>query len=82
MMCVCVCGQSVVSNSLQSHRLQPIRLLLFMEFFRQGYWSGVPFPTLGDRPDPGIKPASLASPVLAGRFFTTNASWEAIISSR
>ena len=34
------------------------------------YWSGVPFPTPGDLPDPGIKPESLVSPALAGRFFT------------
>ena len=41
---------------------------LSMEFFRQEYWSGFPIPTLGDLPDPGIKPTS---PELAGRFFTT-----------
>ena len=35
---------------------------------RQEYWSGVPSPPLGDRPDPWIKPVS---PTLAGRFFTT-----------
>ena len=33
--------------------------------------SMLPFPTLGDLPDPGIKPESLVSPVLAGRFFIT-----------
>ena len=44
---------------------------LSMEFSRQEYWSGVPFPPPGDLPYPGIKPMSLASPVLAGRFFTT-----------
>ena len=38
---------------------------------QQEYWSGFPFPPLGDLPDPGIKPASPASPALAGRFFTT-----------
>ena len=43
---------------------------LLMEFFRQEYWSEWPFPTSGDLPNPGIKPASLASPALAGRFFT------------
>ena len=32
---------------------------LSMEFPRQGYWSGMPFPTPGDLPDPGIKPISL-----------------------
>ena len=37
---------------------------------RQEYWSGLPFPTPGDLPHPGIKPTSLASPALAGRFFT------------
>ena len=31
-----------------------------MEFSRQKYWSGLPFPSLGDLPDPGIKPGSLA----------------------
>ena len=44
---------------------------LSIGFTRQEYWSGLPFPTLGDLPDPGNKPASLASPALAGRFFTT-----------
>ena len=43
---------------------------LSMEFSRQKYWSGEPFPSPGDLPDPGIEPASLASPALAGRFFT------------
>ena len=27
-----------------------------MEFSRQEYWSGLPFPSPGDLPDPGIKP--------------------------
>ena len=44
---------------------------LFMEFPRQDYWSGLPFPPPGDLPDPGIEPMCLASPALAGRFFTT-----------
>ena len=43
-----------------------------MEYFRQEYWSGVPFPTPGDLPDLGIKPASLVSPALAGGYFTIN----------
>ena len=42
---------------------------------RYEYWSGLPFPTPEDFPDPGIEPLSLASPALAGRFFTTNATW-------
>ena len=40
---------------------------LSMEFSRQEYWSGLPFPSPGDLPDPGFKPAS---PALAGEFFT------------
>ena len=50
---------------------------LSIEFSRQEYWSGVPFPPPGDLPNPGIKPACLASPALAGGFFTTRATWEA-----
>ena len=44
---------------------------LSKEFSRQNCWSRLPFPTLGDLPNPGIKPLSLASPALAGGFFTT-----------
>ena len=47
---------------------------LSMGFSRQEYWSGLPCPPPGDRPDPGIKPTSLLSPALAGRFFTTSAT--------
>ena len=46
-------------------------------FFRQEYWSRLPFPTPGNLPDPKIEPASLASPALAGRFFTTGATYKA-----
>ena len=38
-----------------------------MVFPRQEYWSGLPLPSPGDLPEPGIEPAS---PALAGRFFT------------
>ena len=41
---------------------------LSMEFSRQEYWNGLPFPPPGDLPNPGIE---LTSPALAGRFFTT-----------
>ena len=40
-----------------------------MGFFRQEYWSGLPSPSLGDLPDPGIKPVS---PELEGGFFITD----------
>ena len=45
-------------------------------FSRQEYWSGLSCPPPGDLPDPGIEPASLTSPALAGRFFTTSATQE------
>ena len=44
--------------------LQPPRLLCPWEFSRQGYWSGLPFPSPGDLPDPGIEPRST---LIAGR---------------
>jgi len=49
---------------------------LSMEFARQGYWSGLPFPSPGDLPDPGIEPMS---PSLASGFFTTEPSGKPIM---
>ena len=46
---------------------------LSMGFSRQEYCSGLPCPPPGDLPDPGTEPGSLASPPLAGKFFTTGA---------
>ena len=40
-------------------------------FSRQGSWSGLPFPSPGDLPDPGTEPISPAYPALVGRFFNT-----------
>ena len=48
---------------------------LSMVFSRQEYWSGLLYPPPGDLPNPGIKPASLMSPVLACGFFTTSTTW-------
>ena len=48
-------------------------------FSRQEYWSGLPCPLPGDLPHPGIEPVSLMSSALVGRFFTTSATWEAVI---
>ena len=44
---------------------------LSMEFPRQEYWNGLPFPSPGDLPNPGIEPTSPASPALGGRCFAT-----------
>ena len=47
---------------------------LSMGFSRPEYWSGLPFPPPEELPNPGIEPASLRSPALAGGFFITSAS--------
>jgi len=57
--CCCLVAQSCLTL-LQPHGL--------WGFPRQEYWSGLPFPSPGDLPDPGAKPVS---PALAGGFFTT-----------
>ena len=49
---------------------------LSMEFSKQEYWSGLPFPSPGDLPNPGIKPDSVASPALASGFLTISTPWE------
>ena len=50
---------------------------LCMGFPRQGYWCGLPFPSPGNLPHPGIEPASLTSPAVAVGLFTTEplGSW-------
>ena len=48
---------SVMSDSLRPHELAS----LTMGFSRQECWSGWPFPSPGDRPDPGIEPGCPAS---------------------
>ena len=47
-----------------------------MGFPRQEYWSRLPFPPPGDLPDPEVEPTSAA---LAGGFFTTSTTWEALV---
>ena len=48
---------------------------LSMGFSRQEHWSGLPYSLSGYLPDPGVEPASLMSPELAGGFFTTSATY-------
>ena len=47
-------------------------------FSSREHWSGLPFPPPGDLPDPGKECTSLMSPALAGGFFTTGITWEAL----
>ena len=49
-----------------------------MESSRPEYWSGLPFSTPGDHPNPGIEPMSLVSPTLAVGLYSTSATWEAL----
>ena len=67
-MCVCMLSHvQLFVTSWTVARQAP----LSMGSSRQEYWSGLLLPPAGDLPDPGIKPASLVSPALAGGFFTT-----------
>ena len=75
---LCVCVQSLSHVQLLAAAWTVARQApLSMGFSSQEYWSGLPFPTPGDLPNPGIKPTSLVSSALAGRFFTTSATWGA-----
>jgi len=52
---------------------------LFMEIARQEHWSGLPFSTPGDLPNPNIEPASLVTCI--GRWILQHyVTWEAIPS--
>ena len=75
-------SQSIVSDSVSDSFANPWTVTHqappSLEFSRQGYWSGLPFPSPGDLPDPGIKPVSLASPILARGFVTTEPRWKSL----
>ena len=62
--CLTLCDPTDVAH--QAH--------LSVGFSRQEYWSGLPCPSPGNLPDPGIEP----TPALKGVFFTTNVTWEAV----
>ena len=50
------CVLSTQSSDFVTPWTVPSQAPLSMEFSRQEYWSGLPFPTPGDLPDPGIEP--------------------------
>ena len=68
-MCVYVCAQLCLT--LCNPWTIACQAPLFMEFSRQEYQSGLPFPPPGDLPNPGMEPVS---PALAGGFFTAESS--------
>ena len=70
----CMCAKSLQScPALWDRETIALQAPLSMGFSRQEYWSGLPSPSPGHLPKPGIKPGSLMSATLAGRFFTTSA---------
>ena len=77
--CLCVqllsCVRLFVAPWTVAHQVS-----LFMGFYRQESWGGLPFPTPGDLPNSGIEPTSPASPALAGRFVLYHhAIWEGLL---
>ena len=64
--CVCVCVHSQSCLTLCNPTDCTHQAPLTIGSSSQEYWSGLPFPSPGDLPDPGIEPTSLASPALAG----------------
>ena len=70
----CMCAKSLQSClTLLSLWTVAQQAPLTMGFSRQEFWSGLPFPSPGDLPDPGIELASLA---LASRFFIIVPLWK------
>ena len=61
---------SVLSRSVVTPWTVARQAPLAMGLYRRGYWSRLPFPSPGDLPHPGIKPASPGSPTLKGEFLT------------
>ena len=82
--CVCVCLWVCVLSCFSCVRLfatlQTVahQAPLSTEFFRHEYWSGLPCPSPGYLLDPGVEPASLMPPALAGGLFTASTPWKAI----
>jgi len=53
-------NHSVMSDSSATSWSEAHQAPLSMKFFKQEYWSGLPFPSPGDLPDSGIEPVSPA----------------------
>ena len=62
-----------MSNSVTPWTVAP-QASLSMAFSKQEYWSGLPFPTPGDPPDPGIEAMSPVSPALQAHSLPTKPS--------
>ena len=75
--CVCVCAMLSCVRLFGTTWTIACQAPLSMEFSRQEQWSGLPFPTPGDLPNPGSEPMPFVSPVLAGGILSHWATWEA-----
>ena len=67
----CVCAHTQLCPTLHSPWTAACQPPPSIEFSKQEYQSGLPWPPPGDLPDPGVKPVSLASPALAVGLFIT-----------
>ena len=75
---LCICRHSVVFDSLPPHGLYSLPGSSVHGIFQAGVleWFDISY-SRGSLSNPGIEPTSLASPALAGGFFTTSTTWEA-----
>ena len=76
--CVCVCVHTRARAQSSLTLCDLMDCSLPGPSVENSKWSGLPHPTPGALPYPGIKPASLRSPALAGGFSTTSTTWEAL----
>ena len=80
-----ICGCSVAQSGPTLCNLMDCvayQAPLSMGFYKQDCWNGLSLPSPGDLSDPGTEPTSLTSPALAGGFFTTSATREALAEVR
>ena len=70
-MCARALSGSVMPHSATAWTVAR-RAPLFMEFSRQKYWSGLPFPTAGDLPDQGLNSGVLRVMVPTSKSFVRN----------
>ena len=80
-MCACVLGAQLLPTFCDPMDCIAHQAPLSMEFPRQEYWSGLPFPSPGDCPDPGIEPGSPALQADSLPFESPEKSYNGIIFS-
>ena len=76
--CVCMLSRFSHVRLFATSWTVALQAPLSVGFSRQEHWSGLPCPPPGDLPDPGAEAMYLMSLALAGGFFTTGGTWEAL----